>query len=595
MLGRRCAPPSSARAIASSSDGTLRPALPRLRRQRHDAALRSGRDDASRRASPTPYARRVGEHLAAARRRAARGRPPSRRAADGVGGLVRAGRQQGARGVLQHVDRPRVYGYALGAGAEPLVAQLMAEGWRSAGSPPTSPVASLRPYGSRRARRAGDAARRHLPRQRRPAAQALDRGAAGPEPVGRRALDVGRQRLVAPAADGRRRRHAGRAAARRAPAAAAPAVAGGRSRWRAGAWRCWPTRARSRRSSPGADAAQRRHELGALRPRAPGRAGRRGRRRGPRRRRAGRTRRLRGGRRRAGLALGAGAGGGLRLRRGRRDVRRLARPRASRWRAPPGSRRRRSHPRRGRRPGSPARRSPSAAAWCSTTTTRSSPAGTSSPPTARVLSGWTLGSPAGRPAILDERVGAGRAVLFAFDPVFRGVERERAGAAHGCSDRRHSRCSTIRSESQIASPSMHEQRHVALAAERSTSGAVALAPRHPDLLVVDAAPAQLARDAPARAQPVGRGAAAVERRAHGADQLPQHAAGGAQAEAGGAQRRAAGACRARCRRAGSRSRYQSIVVCSVSSWWAGLPAELALGLRRAERPPQRRGAHLDRR
>ncbi len=38
-----------------------------------------------------------------------------------------------------------------------------------------------------------------------------------------------------------------------------------------------------------------------------------------------------------------------------------------------------------------------------------------------VLSGWTLSSPAGRPAILDERVGAGRAVLFTFDPVFRAA------------------------------------------------------------------------------------------------------------------------------------------------------------------------------
>jgi hypothetical protein len=37
-----------------------------------------------------------------------------------------------------------------------------------------------------------------------------------------------------------------------------------------------------------------------------------------------------------------------------------------------------------------------------------------------VVSGWTSGSPAGRPAILEEPVGAGRAVLFAFDPVFRG-------------------------------------------------------------------------------------------------------------------------------------------------------------------------------
>ena len=44
-----------------------------------------------------------------------------------------------------------------------------------------------------------------------------------------------------------------------------------------------------------------------------------------------------------------------------------------------------------------------------------------------VVSGWAQGSPAGRPAILDERVGAGRAELFAFDPVFRasteGAER----------------------------------------------------------------------------------------------------------------------------------------------------------------------------
>jgi hypothetical protein len=36
-----------------------------------------------------------------------------------------------------------------------------------------------------------------------------------------------------------------------------------------------------------------------------------------------------------------------------------------------------------------------------------------------VVSGWAQGSPAGRPAILLEHVGAGRAELFAFDPVFR--------------------------------------------------------------------------------------------------------------------------------------------------------------------------------
>jgi hypothetical protein len=47
------------------------------------------------------------------------------------------------------------------------------------------------------------------------------------------------------------------------------------------------------------------------------------------------------------------------------------------------------------------------------------------------LSGWTLGSPAGRPAILDERVGAGRAVLFAFDPVFRGSSESAEGLLTG--------------------------------------------------------------------------------------------------------------------------------------------------------------------
>jgi hypothetical protein len=36
-----------------------------------------------------------------------------------------------------------------------------------------------------------------------------------------------------------------------------------------------------------------------------------------------------------------------------------------------------------------------------------------------VLSGWASGSPAGRPAILDERPGAGHATIFAFDPTFR--------------------------------------------------------------------------------------------------------------------------------------------------------------------------------
>ena len=96
----------------------------------------------------SPYARRVGEHLAAAEavvRSVARHRAALLKA--WAGSFAQA-RQQGARGVLQHVDRARVYGYALGAGAEPLVAQLMAEGVAVRRLAVDTAVASLRPYGS---------------------------------------------------------------------------------------------------------------------------------------------------------------------------------------------------------------------------------------------------------------------------------------------------------------------------------------------------------------------------------------------------------------------------------------------------------------
>jgi Zinc carboxypeptidase len=57
-----------------------------------------------------------------------------------------------------------------------------------------------------------------------------------------------------------------------------------------------------------------------------------------------------------------------------------------------------------------------------------------------VVSGWAQGSPAGRPAILDERTGAGHAVLFAFDPVFRasteGAERRLTNALLATPDAR---------------------------------------------------------------------------------------------------------------------------------------------------------------
>jgi hypothetical protein len=96
----------------------------------------------------SPYARRVGEHLTAAEavlRSVARHRAELLEA--WAGSFAQA-RQQGARGVLQHVGRPRVYGYALGAGAEPLVAQLMDEGVTVRRLAADTPVPSLRPYGA---------------------------------------------------------------------------------------------------------------------------------------------------------------------------------------------------------------------------------------------------------------------------------------------------------------------------------------------------------------------------------------------------------------------------------------------------------------
>ena len=214
----------------------------------------------------------------------------------------------------------------------------------------------------RGARRAGDAARRHLPRQRGPAAQALDRGAAGTEPGGRRPLDVRRQRLVAPAAHGPPRRHARRAAARRAGGGRAGArrgpAAGGPARWR-----CWATRPRSRRSSPAprsptparAGRASSSPRLGAQVDVVDDAAARRRRARGTRRASWWPTARRPRSRRRRWRRSPPSSRAAGRSSDGARG--------ASRWRARPASRRRRS-PRAGRRPGSPARRSPWAAAWC---------------------------------------------------------------------------------------------------------------------------------------------------------------------------------------------------------------------------------------
>jgi hypothetical protein len=96
----------------------------------------------------SPYVRRVGEHLAATHavlRSVARHRASLLKA--WAGSFAQA-RQQGARGLLQHRAQPRVYGYALGTGAEPLVARLMAEGVAVGRLAADTPVVSLRTYGS---------------------------------------------------------------------------------------------------------------------------------------------------------------------------------------------------------------------------------------------------------------------------------------------------------------------------------------------------------------------------------------------------------------------------------------------------------------
>jgi hypothetical protein len=94
------------------------------------------------------YVRRVGEQLAAAH--AVVSSVARHRAAllSAWAASFAQARQQGARGLLQHRAHPRVYGYALGAGAEPLVAQLMAEGVAVRRLAADTSVASLRPYGA---------------------------------------------------------------------------------------------------------------------------------------------------------------------------------------------------------------------------------------------------------------------------------------------------------------------------------------------------------------------------------------------------------------------------------------------------------------
>jgi Zinc carboxypeptidase len=95
-----------------------------------------------------PYLRRVHEQLAAATavvRTVARHRASLVKA--WAGSFAQAARQ-GAQGQLQGRAHPRIYGYALGAGAEPLVARLMGDGVAVGRLAAAATVASLRPYGS---------------------------------------------------------------------------------------------------------------------------------------------------------------------------------------------------------------------------------------------------------------------------------------------------------------------------------------------------------------------------------------------------------------------------------------------------------------
>jgi hypothetical protein len=94
------------------------------------------------------YVRRVGEQLTAAHAVVSSVARYRARLLSAWSASFTQARQQGARGLLQHRARPRVYGYALGVGAEPLVAQLMAEGVAVRRLAADTPVSGLRPYGA---------------------------------------------------------------------------------------------------------------------------------------------------------------------------------------------------------------------------------------------------------------------------------------------------------------------------------------------------------------------------------------------------------------------------------------------------------------
>ena len=362
-----------------------------------------------------PYAQRVGEHLAAARavvQAVARHRAALLKA--WAASFARATRQ-GAQGVLQHRDHPRVFGYALGAGAEPLVARMMGEGVAVRQLSAPAPVASLRPYGSPapggpatlaagtylvsaaqplkhwieallgQNPSAGEPSTSDVNAWSRPLLMGIAGGAIGSPLPGAPAAAVPAPSTAQPLA-GRRLALLGDAAA---PASVPPGV----DQPNAGtSWARWVS--------------------------APRCAGRRGRRRRTRRRGPGGPRRDGGGRRRPGVVVRPGAGGDLRLRRRRWDLRRLAR-----------ARRRRGGRRRPDAGDVIAGGPPSISMPARRSRGKSAVADNDDPPIAegtrrgllrrRPQAAGARARP-GAPAILDEPVGAGHAVLFAFDPVFRG-------------------------------------------------------------------------------------------------------------------------------------------------------------------------------
>ena len=155
---------------------------------------------------------------------------------------------------------------------------------------------------------------------------------------------------------------------------------------------------------------------------------------------------------------------------------------------------------------------------------------------------------------------------------------------------RHRRCSTIRCESQIASPSSTSIGTTRCPLSAATSSR-SRAPRDAHLLDLDALLAQLTSNPAAGAQHVRGCAAAIE----GRHQPPRSAPATPVACRSPKPVRRRSARLARAGRPHPVTLAAAVPLDRVDERVlvvGGLPAELALGLRRAVGPPERRGAHL---